>query len=274
LAVLSAGLLAGLAVSLGPAQAALTCAPDAYEKDSVTAAAALTVDAKMTRAICQAPTPQPRIEAAWDEDYFVFTATAGSAYTVQAVDLGAALANDKFDRGGIQLRVARLNADGTITTIEQDRGLNGDRVITPALAAGRYSVLAYTNDMQVYPDNTMDVKTVQGSEGIYAVSLTESTPGPVVTSPSPSPSPSPSVSAGEPVAGTDTLSAPAPSGGMIVASGAATSTTSRRAAASRRAARRSASRSRRAAARRICRSRSPRARRSAPARASCRTVKR
>jgi hypothetical protein len=128
--------------------------------------------------------------------------------------VGAALVNDAFDRGGIQLGVSRLNADGTTTTIEQNRHLNGDRVITPALAAGRYVVLAYTGDTQIYPEtNTMDVKTVQGSEGSYGVRLTESAPAPVVTSLTLS---STTVSGGKSLTGTYTLSAPAPPGGMIV----------------------------------------------------------
>jgi hypothetical protein len=55
-------------------------------------------------------------------------------------------------------------------------------VITPVLPAGRYIVFASTNDTQIYPaTNTMDVKTVQGSEGSYGVRLTESAPPPVIT---------------------------------------------------------------------------------------------
>jgi hypothetical protein len=182
LSVLSAVLLAGLVLAGSPAQAALNCAPDPYEKDSLAAAAPLAVGATTTRAICQEPTPQPRTESPRDEDYFVFTASGDKAYTVQAVDLGAALVNDAFDRGGLQLGVAQLNANGTTTTIEQNRHINGDRVITPVLPAGRYIVFASTNDTQIYPaTNTMDVKTVQGSEGSYGVRLTESAPPPVIT---------------------------------------------------------------------------------------------
>lgn len=218
--VLSAGLLAGLAISLSPAQAALSCAPDQFEKDSVATAAPLAVGTTMTRAICREPTPLPRIESARDEDYFVFTASGDKAYTVDAVDLGSALVNDEFDRGGIGLTVAQLNADGTTTSIAQNRALNGDRVILPTVPAGRYIVFASTNDTQIYPEtNTMDVKTVQGSAGIYGVRLTESN-----SSPTSNPSPtvasltlsSSSVSGGKSVTGTYTLSAPAPSGGMMV----------------------------------------------------------
>jgi hypothetical protein len=214
LPILSAGLLAGLVVSLSPAQAALNCAPDPYEKDTVATAAPLAVGATTTRAICQEPTPQPRIESPRDGDYFVFTATGGKAYTVQAVDVGAALVNDAFDRGGIQLGLSQLNADGTTTTIEQNRHLNGDRLITGILPAGRYVVFASTEDYQVYPaTNTMDVKTVQGSEGIYGVRLTESAPAPVVTALTLA---STSAGGGKSVKGTYTLSAPAPAGGMLV----------------------------------------------------------
>jgi hypothetical protein len=214
LSVLSAGLLAGLVFSLSPAHAALNCAPDQFEKDAVATAAPLATGTTTTRAICQEPTPQPRTESPRDEDYFVFTASGSTAYTIQAVDLGAALVNDAFDRGGIQLGVAQLNANGTTTTIEQNRALNGDRLITAILPAGRYIVFASTNDTQIYPEtNTMDVKTVQGSDGIYGVRLTESAPAPVVTAFTLS---STSVGGGKSATGTYTLSAPAPSGGMMV----------------------------------------------------------
>jgi hypothetical protein len=214
LPILAAGLLAGLVIWVSPAQAALTCAPDLFEKDSPTAAAPLAVGTTTTRAICQEPTPQPRTESPRDEEYFVFAATGDKAYTVQAVDVGAALVNDAFDRGGIELGVSRLNANGTTTTIDQNRHLNGDRVITGILPAGQYIVHANTADYQVYPaTNTLDVKTVQGPEGIYSVRLTESAPAPVVTSLTLS---STSVGGGKSVKGTYTLSAPAPPGGMIV----------------------------------------------------------
>jgi hypothetical protein len=212
-AVLALGLLAGL-VAGTPAHAASACAADPFEKDSAVTAAPLTVGTTTTRAICQAPTPQPRTESPWDQDYFVFSATGNSAYTVQAVDVGAALTNDAFDRGGLGLGVSRLNADGTTTSVEQNRHLNGDRVITAILPAGRYVVLAYTGDTQIYPEtNTMDVKTVQGSAGLYGVRLTESAAAPVVTSFTLS---SATVRGGGTVTGSYTLSAPAPSGGMLV----------------------------------------------------------
>jgi hypothetical protein len=213
-AVLCAGLLAGSLLTAGPAQAAVACAPDPYEKDSVATASPLAVGATTTRAICQEPTPQPRTESPVDEDYFVFTAAGDKAYTVEAVDVGAALANDAYDRGGLELRVSRLEPDGRTSTIEQNRRPNGDRVITPVLPPGRYVVFASTGDYQVYPEtNTMDVKTVQGSEGIYGVRLTESAPPPVVTSFTLSSS---TVRGGGSVTGTYTLSAPAPAGGMYV----------------------------------------------------------
>ena len=213
-AVLCAGLLAGSLLAAGPAHAALTCAPDPYEKDSVTTAAPLAVGTTTTRAICQEPTPQPRTESPVDTDYFVFTAAGDTAYTAEAVGVGAALANNSSDRGGLELRVSRLEPDGRLSTIEQNRRPNGDRVITPVLPAGRYVVSAWTADYQVYPEtNTMDVKTVQGSEVSYGVRLTESAPPPVVTALTLS---SGTVRGGDPVTGTYTLSAPAPAGGMYV----------------------------------------------------------
>jgi hypothetical protein len=213
-AAVFAGLLPGLLLAVSPVRAELACAPDRYEADSVTTAAPLAVGATTTRAICQEPTPQPRTETAEDEDYFVFTAAGDRAYTVEAVDLGAALANDEFDRGGLELSLSRLNADGTTKAVPHNRHLNGDRIITSILPAGRYVVLAYTGDVQVYPEtNTMDVKTVRGDEGIYGVRLTERAPAPVVTSFRLSSS---TVRGGRSVTGTYTLSAPAPPGGMMV----------------------------------------------------------
>jgi hypothetical protein len=213
-AALSAVLLADLVALASPAQAALGCAPDPYEQDSYATAAPLSVGATTTRAICQSPTPQPGTESKRDDDYFAFTATGDSAYTVQAVDVGAALVNDAGDRGGLELGVRRLNADGSTTVIEQNRQANGDRVVTPVLPAGEYLVFAYTNAYQVYSEtNTMDVKTVQGDEGVYGVRLTESAPAPVVTSFTVSSS---TIRDGGSITGTYTLSAPAPSGGMYV----------------------------------------------------------
>jgi hypothetical protein len=213
-AAVPAVLLASLVFAGSAAQAALACAPDPYEKDSAATAAPLTVGATTIRAICQEPTPQPRSESPQDRDYFAFTATGSTAYTAQAVDVGAALVNDAYDRGGLQLGLWRLNADGTTSTTEQNLAPNGDRIITPVLPAGRYVVVAYTGDYEVYPaTNTMDVKTVQGSEGRYGVRLTESSPAPVVTSFTLSSS---TVRSGKSVTGTYTLSAPAPAGGMYV----------------------------------------------------------
>jgi hypothetical protein len=213
-AAFSIVLIAGLVSPASPANAALTCGPDAYEQDSYATAAPLTAGATTTRSICQSPTPEPGATSKRDDDYFGFTATGDTAYTVQAVDVGAALVNDAYDRGGLELAVRRLNADGTTTVIEQNRQANGDRVITPVLPAGKYLIFANTNATQVYPEtNTMDVKTVQGSEGTYAVRLAESTPPPVVSSFTLSSS---TVRDGSSVTGTYTLSAPAPSGGMYV----------------------------------------------------------
>jgi hypothetical protein len=213
-ATLSVVLLGSLMSPASPAHAALVCAPDPYEQDSYATAAPLSVGDTTTRAICQSPTPQPGAQSKRDDDFFAFTATGDTAYTVEAVDVGAALANDEYDRGGLELGVRRLNADGTTTVVDQNRQANGDRVITPVLPAGEYLVFAYTNAYQVYPEtNTMDVKTVEGSEGGYGVRLTESAAPPVVTSFTVS---STTLRDGESITGTYTLSAPAPSGGMYV----------------------------------------------------------
>jgi len=212
-AVLSAGVLASLAFAV-PAHAALACAPDPHEKDTSATAAPLTAGGTTTRAICQEPTPLPRTETAQDEDWFAFTATGSTAYTVQAVDVGAALANDEYDRGGLELGLWRVGADGRLASVDQNRAPNGDRILTAVLPAGEYVVHAVTHEQQLYPvTNTMDVKTVQGSEGSYGVRLTESAAAPVVTSFTLSSS---TVRAGRSVTATYTLSAPAPAGGMYV----------------------------------------------------------
>ena len=95
-----------------------------------------------------------------------------------------------------------------MTSVQQNRAPNGDRVITPVLPAGRYVVLASTDGQQVYPGTgTMDVRTVQGSEGTYGVRLTTSAPPPVVTSLALS---SATVRGGTSVTGTYTLSRTGP----------------------------------------------------------------
>jgi hypothetical protein len=213
-ATLLAGVLTSVVVPVTGAQAALSCAPDPYETDTVATAAPLPLRTTVTRAICQEPTPEPRTSSPRDDDYFVFTASGTTAYTIRALEVGAALANDQFDRGGIQLGLSKLNADGSTTSVEQNRRMNGDRVITPVLPAGKYLVRANTSDMQVYEEtNTMDVKTVQGAEGSYGVRVTASAPAPVVTGVTLS---SNTVKGGGTVTGTYTLSAPAPAGGMLV----------------------------------------------------------
>jgi hypothetical protein len=209
-----AAALAGTVLAPNPASAATACAPDPYEVDSVATAAPLAVGVTVGRAICQAPTPQPRTESPRDEDYFAFTATGGTAYTVEIVSVGAALANDAYDRGGLEIGVSRLDADGGTTTIEQNFRPNGDRVITPVLSAGRYIVFAGTSDSQVYPEtNTIDVRTVQGDAGVYSVRLTESAPAPEIASLTLS---SPTVKGGRSLTASYTLTAPAPAGGMYV----------------------------------------------------------
>ena len=83
---------------------AATCARDAYEWDSATAAAPLSVGSTTSRAICQSPASVPKA----DVDYLVITASGTTAYTLQAVAVGAALADDAYDRGGLQLGVFQL----------------------------------------------------------------------------------------------------------------------------------------------------------------------
>jgi hypothetical protein len=211
-AALAAGILAAAAVSVAPAHAAVTCAPDAYETDSAATAAPIAVGTTVTRAICQEPA-NPRTTDPADRDYFVFTAAGDTAYTIEAVDVGAALVNDAFDRGGLELTLRRLNADGTTTAVQQNLTLNGDRIVSGILPAGPYVVVAATYDTHIDPDtNTMDIKTVQGSEGIYGVRLTDGEAAPEVTSLALSSS---SVKGGRSVTATYTLSAPAPSGGVV-----------------------------------------------------------
>jgi hypothetical protein len=213
-AVLTAAVLAGSMLTPSPASAALVCAPDPYETGAETTAAPLTVGATVSRAICQSPIRQPGSDFARDQDHFAFTATGGTAYTVEAVDVGSALTNDAYDRGGLEIGVSRLDPDGTTTTIEQNWRPNGDRVITPVLPAGRYLVYAATSDTQVYPEtNTIDVKTVQGDAGRYGVRLTESAPPPEIAAFTLS---SATVKGGKSLTGTYTLTAPAPAGGMYV----------------------------------------------------------
>ena len=102
-AAASAGALAGVLLAVSPAGAA-TCAPDAYERDSATTAALLSDGSTTSRAICQSPASVPKA----DVDDLVFTASGTTAYTLRAVAVGAALADDAYDRGGLQLGVFQL----------------------------------------------------------------------------------------------------------------------------------------------------------------------
>jgi hypothetical protein len=211
-AAVAAGLLAALAVSVAPAHAAVLCGPDPFEDDTAATAAPIAVGETVTRAICQEPA-SPEAAGGPDRDYFVFTATGDKAYTIEAVDVGAALANDAFDRGGLRLGLWGLNPDGATTAVQQNLSPNGDRIISGILPAGPYVVTAATYDTQIYPEtNTMDIKTVQGSEGSYGVRATEGDPAPEVTSLTLS---SNRVRGGSSVTATYTLSAPAPPGGVV-----------------------------------------------------------
>ncbi|WNV87309.1 hypothetical protein [Umezawaea sp. Da 62-37] len=206
--------LASAVVPTGVATAAVTCAPDGFEIDDTGAGAApIAVGTTVDRAICQERTPLPGKRFAQDADFFEFTAVEGQAYTVDAVDVGSALVNSSTDRGGIALGLSRLNADGTTSGVDQNRSPNEDRVTTGPLAAGRYRISAGTSDLQVYPDNVLTTKTIEGDAGRYGVWLSTSAPAPVVTSLTISPN---RVNGGKPATATLTFSAPIPAGGSYI----------------------------------------------------------
>ena len=167
-----------------------------------------------TRAICQAPNSFPRTTAGHDYDFFRFTATGGKTYTGEITAAGSALGLGV--QGGLQIGgLYRVNPDGSGTSI------NGvtmpgsfERFTTDVLPAGEYGFLTYTSDNQVYPGNVLDIRTVSGADGAYTVKVGESAVAvPTVASVTLR---STSVKYGSTVAGTITMSGPAPEGGMFL----------------------------------------------------------
>jgi hypothetical protein len=192
----------------GVAQAAVTCAPDAYEiDDNHQIAAPIAVGGTVHRAICQERNPLPGKPFTHDVDFFEFTAVEGQAYTVEAVDVGAALQPNGAGGGGLT-----VGFSGTTSPVEQLFG--GARTTTGPLHAGVYRVSAATMDQQIYPeDNVITTRTVDGDAGRYGVHLFASAPAPVLTGLTISPNP---VKGGDTATATLTFSAPAPPTGMVV----------------------------------------------------------
>jgi hypothetical protein len=204
-----------------PANAAVPdgCAYDAWEPDgdwgfSASVAAPIPVDGTVTRAICQAPNPFPRTSAGQDYDFFRFTAEGGKAYTGEITAAGSALALGA--QGGLVIGgLYRVNADGSGTSINGVTMANSfERFTTDVLPAGEYGFLTYTSDNQVYPNNTLDIRTVSGAEGAYTVKVSEADVNvPTISSVTLR---STSVKYGSTVSGTITMSGPAPDGGMYL----------------------------------------------------------
>lgn len=204
-----------------PAYAAVPagCAHDSWEPDgdfnfSASVAAPIAVDGTVTRAICQAPNPFPRTSAGQDFDFFQFTAAGGKAYTGEIVAAGSALGFGV--PGGLQVGgLYRVNADGSGTSINNVTMANSfERFTTDVLPAGEYGFLTYTPDNQVYPNNTLDIRTVSGAAGAYTVKVSESAVTvPTVVSVTLR---STSVKYRSTVTGTITMSGPAPAGGMFL----------------------------------------------------------
>jgi hypothetical protein len=206
--LLLAGLVTTALLPAGAAQAAATCAPDAYEIDDNGQGAAPIADGETVyRAICQQRNPLPGKASAQDVDFFEFTAVEGQAYTVEAVDLGAGLRPNGAGAGGLGVGFST-----TTTPVEQLFG--GSRTTTGPLHAGVYRVGAGTSDQEIYPeDNVITTKTVEGDAGRYGVHLFASAPAPVLTALTVSPNP---VKGGSNATATLTFSAPAPPTGMVV----------------------------------------------------------
>ena len=220
LLVLATSALAATALA-APALAAVPagCAPDAWEPDgdfdfSASIAAPVTVGGTVTRAICQAPNAFPRTTAGRDYDFFRFTATGGKTYTGEITAAGSALGLGV--QGGLQIGgLYRVNPDGSGTSINGVTMANSfERFTTDVLPAGEYGFLTYTADNQVYPGNILDIRTVSGADGAYTVNVRESAVAvPTVASVTLR---STSVKYGSTVAGTITMSGPAPEGGMFL----------------------------------------------------------
>ena len=223
LSVLATSALVGLVLSAAPAglssvtahAATVTCAPDPYEIDDAGtgAVAPIPVGATVHRAVCQSRDPLPGKAQAQDLDWFAFTAAEAQAYTVQVTDVGAGLVNDAADRGGLFVGFEQIGADGTPSGIVQSSAPDGDRSTTMALHAGRYLVVASDSDQQVYPDNVLATKTVQGSDGRYGITLTATAPAPVLKSLTVSPDP---VKAGDKATAKLVFTGPLLSGGSFL----------------------------------------------------------
>jgi hypothetical protein len=209
LLTLAGVLLAATLVPVSPAQAAVTCAPDAYEIDDNLPqnAAPIAPGETVHRAICQERDPLPGKPFSHDIDLFSFTATEGQAYTAEVVDVSSGLLNDA-GAGGLSVGIG-----GPGSSPEQTFSLDGDLVVTGPLHAGTYRVVAASMDQQGYPDHVLGTKTIEGDAGRYGVRLTATAPAPVLTGLSISPNP---VNGGKNTTATLTFSAPAPSNGLVV----------------------------------------------------------
>ncbi|ACU38449.1 hypothetical protein [Actinosynnema mirum] len=200
------------ALATAPAHALVDCAPDPWEIDDVPGAAAAPIAPGETahRAICQERDPLPGKTQARDVDWFEFTAVEGQAYTAEAVQVGAGLVNNA-DRGGLGVGFHRVEADGSLTSVEQNTSPNGDRSTSVPLSAGAYRIGAATSDQQVYPkDNVLATKTVQGADGLYGIRLTATAPPPVLSSLTISPN---AVKGGDTATATLVFSSPVLKGG-------------------------------------------------------------
>ena len=208
--VLLTGIACTVLLPAGAVQAAVTCAPDAFEMDDdQRSAAPIAAGETVHRAICQERTPLPGKPFTHDVDLFEFTAEEGQAYTAEVVDVGTQLENNGAGAGGLTVGIS--GPDGTV---EQTFSIDGDLVVTGPLRAGRYRIVAGTNDQEIYPeDNVITTRTVQGDAGRYGVRLTATAPAPVLTALSVSPNP---VKGGKNATATLTFSAPAPRNGLIV----------------------------------------------------------
>jgi hypothetical protein len=198
------GLLSALACAVPAHAVALSCAPDAFEADSMLAAAPIAVGGTLTRAICQDPSTGS------DIDWFAFDAPGGVAFTAGVIAGGSALNVGTLD--GLDVAgVFRVNPDGTTTTIDSPNDGDVERFTTPVLEAGRYVFVAAVHDEVAYPDFTLRLKTIEGAAGAYTVRLTQAAPAPSLASFT-----VPALRGNTRSTGTVTLSSKAPVGGTYV----------------------------------------------------------
>lgn len=200
----TAGLVSALALVPGAYAAALNCAPDAHEADTMLAAAPIAVGGTLTRAICQDPSTGS------DMEWFAFDAPGGTAYSASVISGGSALNVGTLD--GLEVAgVFRIHPDGTTTTIDSPGDRDFERFTTPVLQAGRYVFVAAAHDEVAYPDFIMRLKTIEGAAGVYTVKLTQSAPAPSLASLT-----VPALRGNTRSTGTVTLSGNAPAGGTYV----------------------------------------------------------